>query len=97
MLRAVVFDLDDTLYSERDYAISGFRAVASWAAGHFGTAAGLTHAEFVAIFDGDGRYDTFDRWLACSTCIGRTSRRSHPIPRPRGSSTGWARTSGSAC
>jgi putative hydrolase of the HAD superfamily len=64
MLRAVVFDLDDTLYSERDYAISGFRAVASWAAGHFGTDAGLTHAELVAIFDGDGRYDTFDRWLA---------------------------------
>jgi len=27
-VRAVVFDLDDTLYLERDYAISGFRAVA---------------------------------------------------------------------
>lgn len=28
----VVFDLDDTLYRERDYMLSGFRAVASYAA-----------------------------------------------------------------
>ena len=27
----VVFDLDDTLYPERDYAISGFRAAGRWA------------------------------------------------------------------
>lgn len=27
--KAVVFDLDDTLYKERDYAISGFKAVAA--------------------------------------------------------------------
>lgn len=27
----VVFDLDDTLYPEREYAISGFRAAARWA------------------------------------------------------------------
>jgi putative hydrolase of the HAD superfamily len=27
---AVVFDLDDTLYSERDFVASGFRAVAQW-------------------------------------------------------------------
>jgi putative hydrolase of the HAD superfamily len=64
MLRAVVFDLDDTLYSERDYVISGFRAVASWAAGHFGVHAGRTRAELIALFDGAGRYDTFDRWAA---------------------------------
>ncbi|NLX24037.1 MAG: HAD family hydrolase [Phycisphaerae bacterium] len=29
-LRAVVFDLDDTLYSERSFAFSGFEAVAAW-------------------------------------------------------------------
>ena len=26
-IKAVIFDLDDTLYPERDYAFSGFRAV----------------------------------------------------------------------
>ena len=29
--RVVVFDIDDTLYLERDYVRSGFRAVGSWA------------------------------------------------------------------
>ena len=29
-IRAVVFDLDDTLYPERSYAFSGFDAVAGW-------------------------------------------------------------------
>ncbi len=29
-LRAVVFDLDDTLYAERSFAFSGFEAVAQW-------------------------------------------------------------------
>jgi putative hydrolase of the HAD superfamily len=27
----LIFDLDDTLYAERDYAIGGFRAAAAWA------------------------------------------------------------------
>jgi putative hydrolase of the HAD superfamily len=64
MLRAVVFDLDDTLYFERDYVEGGFRAVASWAAGHYGTDPAQTHEELTTIFDGIGRHDTFDRWLA---------------------------------
>ncbi len=29
-IRAVVFDLDDTLYPEADYALSGFAAVGAW-------------------------------------------------------------------
>ena len=29
-LRAVVFDLDDTLYPEHAYARGGYRAVAAW-------------------------------------------------------------------
>lgn len=29
-IRTVVFDLDDTLYAERDFAFSGFDAVADW-------------------------------------------------------------------
>ena len=31
MTRAWIFDLDDTLYLERDYVLSGFRAVDNWA------------------------------------------------------------------
>lgn len=30
MIRAVVFDLDDTLFSETDYVLSGFKAVSEW-------------------------------------------------------------------
>lgn len=29
-MQAVIFDLDDTLYAERDFVLSGFRAVDSW-------------------------------------------------------------------
>src|SRR5208282_3192949 len=47
MLRAVVFDLDDTLFPERSYVLSGFRAVGEWISetysirGFFETAARL--------------------------------------------------------
>jgi putative hydrolase of the HAD superfamily len=34
IIRAVVFDLDDTLYLERDYVASGFRAVAAYLCSH---------------------------------------------------------------
>jgi putative hydrolase of the HAD superfamily len=36
----IVFDLDDTLYPERDYALSGFRAAARWAGETLGLSAG---------------------------------------------------------
>lgn len=32
----IVFDLDDTLYPERDYAIGGFKAASAWAQKSFG-------------------------------------------------------------
>ena len=34
--QGIVFDLDDTLYPERDYVLSGFKAVASWAEARLG-------------------------------------------------------------
>jgi FMN phosphatase YigB (HAD superfamily) len=34
----VIFDLDDTLYPERAFALSGFRAAAAWAASEWGIA-----------------------------------------------------------
>jgi hypothetical protein len=39
--RAIVFDLDDTLYPERDYVLRGFRAVAAWSDPNLGIPADL--------------------------------------------------------
>ena len=38
MTRVVVFDIDDTLYLERDYVLSGLRAVGKWAERRFSVA-----------------------------------------------------------
>ncbi|GLR64422.1 HAD family hydrolase [Marinospirillum insulare] len=35
MLQAIIFDLDDTLYLEKDYVLSGFQAVAKHLAKHY--------------------------------------------------------------
>jgi putative hydrolase of the HAD superfamily len=37
-IRAIVFDLDDTLFEERQYVLSGFKAVDRWVAERFGAA-----------------------------------------------------------
>jgi putative hydrolase of the HAD superfamily len=70
--RAVVFDLDDTLYPERDYVLGGFRAVASWAEGRLGVPAAEGFARLRRLYEEGVRGDTFDRWLAAS---GVTDRR----------------------
>jgi len=62
--RAVVLDLDDTLYPEAAYVRSGFRAVAARAQETLGVPAGEADAELVALFEQGVRGDTFDRWLA---------------------------------
>lgn len=61
--QAVVFDLDDTLYAERDYVLSGFRAVAQWADSHLGISAERGFEELRALFEQGVRGDTFNRWL----------------------------------
>jgi putative hydrolase of the HAD superfamily len=61
--RAVVFDLDDTLYPERDYVLSGFRAVAGLAEQRFGLQAEAAYAELSKLFEQGVRGDTFNRWL----------------------------------
>jgi putative hydrolase of the HAD superfamily len=61
--RAVGFDLDDTLYPERDFVLSGFAAAAKWLEGETGTAAGETLAQLTDLFEAGVRGDTFDRWL----------------------------------
>jgi len=63
MLKAIVFDLDDTLYPERQYALSGFAAVADWADGSLGIPSEQGSAELEAYFNDGVRGDTFNRWL----------------------------------
>ena len=62
--RAVVLDLDDTLYPEAAFVRSGFRAVADWASERTGVPAEEAEAELVALFEGGVRGDTFDQWVA---------------------------------
>jgi putative hydrolase of the HAD superfamily len=61
--QAIVFDLDDTLYPEHDYVLSGFRAVASWAEIHLNIPIEQGYGELGALFYAGVRGDTFDRWL----------------------------------
>ena len=61
--RAVGFDLDDTLYPERSYVLSGFQAVAGWIETELGFPAKATLDELAGLFAGGIRGDTFDRWL----------------------------------
>jgi putative hydrolase of the HAD superfamily len=63
MLKTIVFDLDDTLYPERQYALSGFAAVADWAGGSLGIPSEQGYAELEAYFNDGVRGDTFNRWL----------------------------------
>lgn len=61
MIDVVVFDLDDTLYLERDFVKSGFRAVSGWLEAERGLAGFYESAS--AVFDAGGRGDVFDRAL----------------------------------
>ncbi|MGB9880562.1 MAG: HAD family hydrolase, partial [Anaerolineae bacterium] len=63
MIKAVIFDLDDTLYPERDYVFSGFRAVAKWAEEHLGIPCHQGLGELCHLFNLGIRGDTFNRWL----------------------------------
>lgn len=62
--RAIVFDLDDTLYLERDYVMSGFRAVAAWAEPHLKIPREQGFDELKKLFEQGARGTTFDQWLS---------------------------------
>lgn len=64
MLRAIIFDLDDTLYPERAFVESGFRAVADWVARRLGLSPEAVHQELMSSFENGVRGDAFDRLLA---------------------------------
>ena len=63
-LQAIVFDLDDTLYSERDYVLSGFKAVAEWAAVNLGIAQDKGLTTLFNLYHQGVRNNTFNQWLA---------------------------------
>lgn len=63
MIKAVIFDLDDTLYPERDYVSSGFRAVAQWSEANLGIPAASTFRELEGLLESGVRHNTFDQWL----------------------------------
>jgi putative hydrolase of the HAD superfamily len=64
MVGALIIDLDDTLYDERDYVLSGFDAVAREIARRFPhVAAGALFADMVAELDAHGRGRVFDSAL----------------------------------
>jgi len=60
---AVIFDLDDTLYPEREYVLSGFRAVSQWAEQHLGIPEKSGFDELSRLFHAGVRGNTFNRWL----------------------------------
>jgi putative hydrolase of the HAD superfamily len=60
---AIVFDLDDTLYLERDYLRSGFSAVARHCAYLTGESEGEIGADFERLFAEAPQLPVFDRWL----------------------------------
>ncbi len=58
-----IFDLDDTLYPERDYVVSGFRAVARWGAAEFGWSEESSLACMLDLLARHGRGRVFNSWL----------------------------------
>jgi putative hydrolase of the HAD superfamily len=62
--QAIIFDLDDTLYPERDYVLSGFKAVAHWAQQHARIPFEEGYRELKSLFESGVRGDTFNYWLA---------------------------------
>ena len=67
----LVFDLDDTLYPERQFALSGFDAAERWAAAELGIS-GLA-AHMTALLDGGHLGELFRIALAASCPATRPS------------------------
>ncbi len=60
----LIFDLDDTLYSERTYVESGFRAVAQFGQETFGWDRQASFRFMLNALDRHGRGSIFNQWLA---------------------------------
>jgi putative hydrolase of the HAD superfamily len=62
-LQAIVFDMDDTLYAEQDFVLSGFKAVADWASTNLGIDAARGYATLTDLYVQGIRNNTFNQWL----------------------------------
>lgn len=60
----LIFDLDDTLYEERSFVLSGFQAVAQFGEQNWGIPAKPAFDKMMTIFTRSGRGRVFDDWLA---------------------------------
>lgn len=60
----LIFDLDDTLYPERDYALGGFRAAAAWARAELGVAVRVD--DMAALLDAGHLGQLFPQVLAAA-------------------------------
>lgn len=58
-----IFDLDDTLYPEVDFVMSGFSAVAEWGMLEYGVEAKSSFEMLGLFFQEHGRTGVFDWWL----------------------------------
>jgi putative hydrolase of the HAD superfamily len=63
MLKTIVFDLDDTLFPEESYILSGFRAVARWVERQLGIPCERSYTQILQLFREGGHGHTFDAWL----------------------------------
>ena len=68
-----IFDLDDTLYDERQYVESGFRAVAAYAAKQWGLDATRCYEQLIGLLDTQGRGHIFDDFLAHHSLSSKTN------------------------
>ncbi|WP_206445695.1 HAD family hydrolase [Agrococcus sp. KRD186] len=62
-MRAVVFDIDDTLMPEREYVRSGYEHVSNWLAPRISLKANQLQGELWAIFDSEHRGRAYNRLL----------------------------------
>ncbi|MBN1267591.1 MAG: HAD family hydrolase [Anaerolineales bacterium] len=62
-LKAVLFDLDDTLYPERAFVRSGFKAAAAFAEQELGIGRSTGFEELWAYFESGVRGSTYNLWL----------------------------------
>jgi len=71
MIRALIFDLDDTLYRESDFVASGYRAVARHIAGRSGLDSHILFSSMMETFASQGREAVFtalrEQFLDAST------------------------------
>lgn len=69
----LIFDLDDTLYDERQYVESGFRAVAEMGRQRWQLDATASFEYLCQLLDEYGRGKIFDKWLGANNLASKTN------------------------